>query len=140
MKQTNQMKQKFIMFSLFTVFTAVIALTGCSKNDSVIGPNGSSQVSFQISQQSGQFGGVQFLFKPSVDTKISRIISKFSAQQFADTISFGNQNYVYSKDTVYIVSEYTGIQNGQQWNFDFTGSIPNQNNSNYTVTANYTAQ
>lgn len=135
------MKQKLIMFCLLGVFTLTLALSGCSKNDSVLGPNGfNSAVSFQITQQDGQFGGVQFLFKPSVDTRLSRIVSRYAAEQFADTISYGNQNYVYSKDTVYIINEYVGIQNGQQWNFDFTGSISNQNNSNYTVTANYTAQ
>jgi hypothetical protein len=116
-----------------------IIIGGCSKNGSVTGPNGNNnQVSFQISQQGGNNGGVQFLFKPAADVKISRIISKLPAEQFADTISYTNTNYVYSKDTTYVINEYTGIQAGQQWNFNFTGL--GSNNSNYYVSVNYTAQ
>jgi hypothetical protein len=71
------------------------------------------------------------------DVKVSQVICRFEAQQFADTINFPNPNYVYSKDTVYIISEYTGIENGQLWRFSFAGSV---NNSNYNTTINYTAQ
>jgi hypothetical protein len=125
--------------SVLLVLLALAALAGC-KNDSVLGPNGNNQVSFQISQQNGQNGGVEFIFQPSVDTKISRVISKLPAQQFADTINAPNPNYLYSKDSLYFINEYIGVQNGQQWNFDFTGTVPGMNNSNYTVTANYTVQ
>ena len=117
------------------ITAAVIA--GCSKNDSVLGPNG-NQVSFTITQQNGPNNGVEFLFNPSVDTKISRIVSRYAALQFADTISFANTNYTYSKDSVYLINEYVGVVNGQQWNFDFSGSTTGQNNSNYNVTTNYT--
>jgi hypothetical protein len=135
MKITKLLSLSSILLIMFAVISA-----GCNKNDSVLGPNGlnNSGVSFSISQQSGNFGGVQFLFKPGQDVKISRIISSLDAQHFADTNSFTNTNYVYSKDTTYIVSEYTGVENGQQWKFTFTGSAV-QNNSNYTVTTNYTA-
>jgi hypothetical protein len=136
----EKMKQRLIKFSAASLLAAVFIITGCSKNDNFLGPNGLNQVSFSISQQTGQFGGIQFLFRSSADTKLSRIISKLDAQQFADTLSYGNPNYVYSKDTTYIINEYTGIQPGQQWKFDFTGSMPNQNNSNYTVSTNYTVQ
>jgi len=126
-------------FSMLFLFFAAAFLTGCSKSDNVLGPQ-NNQVSFQISQQAGFYGGTEFLFKPSVNIKISRIVSKYTAQQFADTLNLGNVNYIYSKDTTYIINEYTGVQAGQQWNFDFTGSVPNQNNSNYSVSANYTVQ
>lgn len=118
---------------------AYLLIAGC-KSDSVLGPNMNSQVSFQISQQNGINGGVQFLFKPSQNINVSRIISKYNTQQFTDTLSFSNTSYVYSKDTTYIINEYVGTQTGQQWNFDFTGSIPGQQNSNYYVTSNYTVQ
>jgi hypothetical protein len=110
----------------------------CNKTDNVIGPQ--NQVSFQISQRPGFIGGTQFLFKPSVDVKISQIISRYQAQQFADTLNYTNTNYVYSKDTTYIINEYNGVQAGQSWQFSMKGSLPNQNNSGYTITSNYTAQ
>ena len=136
MKTKTKLKNLIILGLLVSAFMA-----GCNKNDSVTGPNNlNNQVSFQISQQNGQNGGVEFLFQPSVNVKISRVISKYPAQQFADTISNVNANYVYSKDTIYLINEYTGVQNGQQWNFDFTGSVQSQNNSNYNVTSNYTVQ
>ena len=131
--------QKIFKLPLVVAVLAAAIITGCSKNDGVIGPNfNSSQVSFQISKQVGNFGGTQFLFRPSVDAKISTIICKLEAQQFADTISFANTNYVYSKDTTYIIGEYTGIEIGQQWKMNFTGALPSQNNSSYNVTSNYT--
>lgn len=134
MKNSNKFKLPIIFIILAVALTA-----GCNKNDNVLGPL-NSQVSFQISQQYGLNGGVEFLFKPSEDTKISRIISIYPAQQFADTLSSGNVNYVYSKDTVYIINEYSGVQTGQQWNFNFTGTTPGQNSSGYNVTSNYTVQ
>ncbi len=132
--------KSYIKFSL--ILTLLIAVvSGCNKKSNLMGPNNpNGQVSFQISQQAGYYGGTEFLFKPSVDIKLSRIISKYQPQQFADTINFANINYVYSKDTTYIISEYVGVQQGQQWNFNFTGSLPVQTNSNYNVNVNYTVQ
>lgn len=136
MKATKQIKSTVIFIILAMLFAA-----GCNKNDSVLGPNGlNNQVSFQISQQAGLNGGTEFLFQPSVNVKISQVISKYPAQQFVDTLGNANPNYVYSKDSVYSVNEYTGVQNGQQWNFNFSGTVPSQNNSSYNVTSNYTVQ
>ncbi len=117
-----------------------LIITGCSKIDSVTGSNLNQQVSFQVSQRITQTGSTQFLFRPGVDVNISRIISRYSPEQFADTLSFTNTAYVYSKDTTYIINNYVGVQNGQQWNFDFTGTVPGHPNSNYSVTSNYTVQ
>ncbi|HEY3250878.1 MAG TPA: hypothetical protein VGK25_07140 [Ignavibacteria bacterium] len=125
----------FILAS--TLLVALIA--GCNKTDSVLGPNGlNNQASFTISQQNGVNGGVDFMFKPSVDTRILLVVSRLPEQQFADTNVNVNTNYVFSKDTSYKINEYIGVANGQQWKFDFTGSLPNQS-SNYTITTNYTA-
>lgn len=131
---------KLFKFTAVIILLMVVSL-GCNKNDSVLGPNGlNNQVSFTMAQQNGANGGVEFLFQPSVDVKISKMVSILPSQNFTDTIINNNSNYVFSKDTLYIVGEYTGVVNGQQWKFDFTGSIPGQNNSNYNVTANYTVQ
>lgn len=133
----NKSKQFKLILAVLTCLVVVAA--GCSKNSSLTSPiiNG-SQVTFSISQQAGNQGGTQFLFKPSADIKISRIVSSLAAQNFADTITYANTNYVYSKDTTYVINEFTGIQAGQQWAFSFTGN--GQNNTPYSVSVNYTAQ
>lgn len=133
MKTTN-FKKGLVMLILLTV----VWITGCNKHDSLTGPNQNFKVSFQISQQE-QNGATEFLFKPSADAKISRIVCMYPAQQFTDTLNFTNTNYVYSKDTTYIINEYINVQAGQQWNFDFSGTS-NTGNSNYNVTSNYTVQ
>ena len=131
--------KKLIKTLVLPLAILAIFAAGCSKNNSVLGPDGGNQqISFQISQQPGNLGGVQFLFRPAVNVKISKIVSSLPAQQFADTIRFNNTNIVYSKDTTYIVGEYTGVQNGQQWNFNFSGQ--GNTNANYSVNVNYTAQ
>ncbi|RPI18958.1 MAG: hypothetical protein EHM58_03625 [Ignavibacteriae bacterium] len=134
------MKTKILMKGLVVLAILLTSITGCKKNDSLMGPDQNMQVSFQISQQQGINGGVQFLFKPSSDTKISRIVSKFPAEQFADTMSYTNPNYIYSKDTTYIINEYTGVQQEQQWKFDFSGNTQSGTNSGYNVTTDYTVQ
>lgn len=131
---------QFFIISVIKVFLIAVLAAGCGKNDGVVGPNNlNNQVTFQISMQNGLNGGIEFLFKPAIDMKISRIISRLPAQNFTDTIS-SNSNYIYSKDTTYIINEYTGVENGQLWKFDFTGSIPGQNNSNFNTSADYTVQ
>ena len=132
---------KFLNLTSIVIILVAVILTGCSKNSNVIGPNNlNNQPSFQITQQAGLNGGTEFLFKPSFNVMISRIVSKYVAQQFADTINYTNVNYVYSKDTTYVINEYTGVENGQQWVFEFTGSLPGQNNSNYKISTNYRVQ
>jgi hypothetical protein len=79
------------------------------------------------------------MFKPSVDVNISRIVSIYQPENYTDTLT-SNPTTVYSKDQTYIIQEYTGVAQGQQWNFNFTGQIPGQNNANYNVTTNYTVQ
>lgn len=129
---------KILILIMFTVMM-LVAASGCNNNGSVLGPNQNSNVSFSISQQVTQTGSMQFMFKPGENIKISRLISKFPAEQFADTLTYGNPNYVYSKDTTYIINRYVNVYSGQQWIFDFTGTIPGSN-SQYNVAINYTVQ
>ena len=138
-KRKKKMKTKTNILIIIFFFAAAF-LAGCNKNDSVLGPNQNNQVSFQIAQQNGLNGGVEFLFQPSVDLKITRMITEFPAQQLADTNYNPNPDYIFSKDTLYMIGEYTGVVNGQKWNFNFTGYIPGQNNLSYDVTSNYTVQ
>jgi len=140
MKSKNMFRNNLFKAAALLTFLTALFIGGCSKNDSLTGPNQGFRVSFTISQLQGPTGGTEFLFKPSADAKISRIVNSLAAQQFADTINYGNPNYVYSKDTSYIIREYINVTAGQQWKFDFTGSGPTGNNSNYNVSSNYTAQ
>lgn len=117
----------------------LFAASGCNNTGSISGPDQNSNVSFTITQQLTQTGSMQFMFKPGIDIKISTLISKYPAEQFADTLSYGNPNYVYSKDTTYIINRYVNVYAGQQWVFEFKGTDPGSN-SQYSKTINYTVQ
>ena len=128
--------------SILLVLLALASFAGCSKNDNITGPNtfGPNQnagVNFEISQQNGANNGIEFLFTPSSDAKISRVVCRFPAQQFADTIASNDPNLVFSKGTTYIINEYINVTPGQKWQFEFSG---NSGNSQYNVTSNYTVQ
>ena len=100
------------------------------------GPTGGS-ITFQMSGQ-GNNTSYTFSFRPSVDTKLSKLIAAVPSLGFADTLTnTGNPNYVFSKDTTYALDPYSGVATGQQWTFTFTGNIVS-NNQAYTVTSNYT--
>jgi len=115
------------------------AASGCSNNGNVIGPNENSNVTFNITQEITQTGSMQFMFKPGTDIKISQITSKLPAEQFSDTLTYGNPNYLYSKDTTYIINRYVNVYAGQQWIFEFTGTVPGSN-TQYNKAINYTVQ
>lgn len=133
--KTKGIFKNSVLLALF----GLAAFAGCSKNDSILGSNQNSGVSFQISQRNGANNGIEFLFKPSADAKISSIVCRFPAEQFADTIAGNNPNHVFSKDTIYFINEYINVTPGQHWQFDFSGSSP-AGNSPYNVTSNYTVQ
>lgn len=115
---------------------------GCSDSGTGsggIGPGGgtgSGSITFQMSGQ-GDINSYTFGFKPSVDTKLSKLIASVPALGFSDTLTNNNANYVFSKDTTYALDPYQGVQTGQQWTFTFTGNIVS-NNQAYTVTSNFT--
>lgn len=117
---------------LFLFVLSVIYAIGCKSNTT--GPL-DSNVTFAMSSGAGTTGTI-FAFKPSVDVKLTRVIVSLPSQPFFDTLTDAG-TYVYSKDTVYNISEYTGVTTGQQWKFYFTGSTTS--NSAFTdATANYT--
>lgn len=132
---------KFLSLTLFMIYLIAVITAGCGKNSNLLGPNNlNNQPSFQINQQTELNGATIFLFKPSINVRISSIVSKYDVQHFADTIKYTNVNYVYSKDTIYVINGYTGVESGQKWIFEFTGSVPGQNNSNFMISTNYTVQ
>ncbi len=113
---------------------------GCSDDSAssggiVGGPTGGGSSTYTITGQ-GDPNSYTFGFKPSVDTKLTRLIASVPNLQFFDTLTNNNTNYVFSKDTTYALDPYTGVQPGQQWTFTFTGTIVSSN-SGYTVSTNY---
>lgn len=139
MKGMIKLHQGIIKIIIGGLLLTYLLITGCGNNSGVIGPNQNQNVSFSISQQVTQTGSMQFMFKPAENIKVSRLISKFPSEQFADTLTYGNPNYVYSKDTTYVINRYVNVSAGQQWIFDFTGTVP-ASNSQYNVAINYTVQ
>ncbi|MBX7041573.1 MAG: hypothetical protein K1X85_01620 [Ignavibacteria bacterium] len=116
---------------------------GCSNDSSTgsggIGPGGGTgggSITFQMTGQ-GDINSYTFGFKPSVDTKLTKLIAAVPNLQFFDTLTNQNTAYVFSKDTTYTLDPYQGVQTGQAWQFTFTGNIVS-NNQAYTVTSNFT--
>lgn len=121
-------------FPLLIAAYLLYSLAGCS-NNSVTGPS-AGNVTFSISQQTGQSGGIDFLGKPSVDVKLTKVISQLPSNNISDTAA-PPPTYVYSKDTFYIISNYSGVTTGQKWDFIFTGAT-NSGNTAFNVTSSYT--
>ena len=123
----------FKILSAVLLYASITYMVGCGSN-SVTNPLGGS-VTFTMSQQTGGTG-IQFLAKPSVDARITRVICNLNSAAFSDTIVSNVPNYLYSKDSFYVVGEFNGVLTGQQWSFIFTGT--DAANAAYTSTSNYT--
>jgi hypothetical protein len=129
------------LYLVLTVLLLTIAY-GCSSDSSTGsggiggGPTGGGAITFTITGQ-GDPNSYNFGFKPSVDTKLTKLIASVPSLQFFDTLTNNNTNYVFSKDTTYALDPYQGVQTGQQWTFTFTGTIVSSN-TGYTVSTNYT--
>ncbi|KXK47555.1 MAG: hypothetical protein UZ05_CHB002002212 [Chlorobi bacterium OLB5] len=132
------MKQGITKILFGGLMLTYLLITGCGNNGPTE-PLNNYNVTFQISQRINPSGSVQFIFKPSADAKISSVVSRYRAEQFTDSLVYGNPDYIYSKDSAYIINNYTGVTQGQQWQFEFTGKAPAANNT-YKVTTDYTVQ
>ncbi len=133
------------MKSLSIILTVLLLglAYGCSDSSTGTGgigggpTGGGGAITFQVTGQ-GNNTSYTFSFKPSVDTKLSKLVAGVPSLGFFDTLSnTGNPNYVFSKDTTYAIDPYSGVASGQQWVFTFTGNIVS-NNQAYTVTSNFT--
>lgn len=125
---------------LFIKIFFVILITyfsGCG--DSSTGPGGGltgGNITFGIQGQ-GDPNSYTFSFQPSVNAKLTGIIASLPAQNFFDTLVNNNVDYVFSKDTVYSLDPYIGVQQGQVWNFNFIGKYAS-NNSDFNVNSGFT--
>lgn len=93
-----------------------------------------SSVTIEINTQPGQEGSIEFLFKPNIDIKITKVDVQMG--DFTDELT-GENITVYAANNWYTLAAYNGVESGQQWSFTFNGTIAN-NNQNYNVTSNYT--
>lgn len=122
-------------------------ITGCSDDTSVTSPasgglgvggggTGGGSVTFTISSTTGQQGEVIFNATPSVSVKITKVTVSLPAQQFTDPLA-GDGTTVYNANQLVTLETYTGVSSGQQWTFQFEGSL-SSNNETFNVTSNYT--
>jgi len=95
---------------------------------------GTSLVAFEITSQLGQNNSVEFLFNPSADVKITKVDVEMGG---ATDVVNGDGTTIYSSTNWYVLAGYNDVASGQQWSFNFIGTIA-ANNQNYSVTANYT--
>jgi hypothetical protein len=127
------------MFPLLLV--AAVLFSGCSKKDSnpMIPSNPTPtpvNVTFTMHLESGTQGMI-FVASPNEDVKLTKVVLSFPAQQFVDEVTNPNPNTVFPKDSNIHLSEYTGIEGGQQWEITFTGFLAS-NNRAFTVKINWT--
>ena len=94
----------------------------------------SDNVTIEIGSQNGEQESVEFLFKPNVDIKITKVDVQMGGA--TDEVT-GDGTTVYAGNSWYTLAGYTGVESGQQWSFTFSGTIAS-NNQNYSVTSNYT--
>lgn len=124
------MKTIYISITLFFLVLAA----GCS-NDSTTGPIGGN-VTFAITGQ-GDPTSYTFGVQPSVDVRLSGVVVAIPSTGFVDTLVNSDPTYVFSKDMVYTLDPYVGVQQGQAWTFSFTGTTVT-NNSPFSTAINFT--
>lgn len=102
---------------------------------SIIHVSENQQIFFTISG-TGNSNDYTFHFRPSEDTRLSKVVASLPSQQFVDTLVNNNPNYIYHGDSTYNLQNYIGIQSGQAWKFQFTGNKI-INNEGFIVTSNF---
>jgi hypothetical protein len=131
-------------FILYLIPIIMIFISSCSDEagGTVTDPfgtgntGGTGSVTFSIGTTNGQQGGIIFTATPSVSVKITKVTLSLSAQNFSDVIT-GDGTTVFNANEAVGLEEYTGVESGQQWTFQFEGSTSSDNKS-FTVSSNYT--
>ncbi|SRR5690606_20371028 len=102
------------------------------------GGGGTGGVTFTVSLEQGNQGGVYFNFKPNQNVTATNMTLSLPAQNFTDNITNPNPNEVYTNAQGFSVGEYTGVATGQQWVFNIQGKIGSSTGTPYNVTINFT--
>ncbi|MCB0730211.1 MAG: hypothetical protein KDC52_08945 [Ignavibacteriae bacterium] len=97
---------------------------------------GTGNVTFTIGTTNGQQGGIVFTASPSVAVKITKVTLNLAAQNFTDVLT-GDGTTVYNANEAVGLEEYTGVESGQQWTFQFEGTTSADNKA-FNVTSNFT--
>ena len=97
---------------------------------------GAGNVAFTIGTQQSQQGGIIFTASPSVAVKITKVTISLSAQQFTDVLQ-GDGTTQFNANQAVELEEYTGVGSGQQWTFQFEGTLASDGQA-FNVTSNYT--
>ena len=136
--------------TLYLLPVLFLIITSCDDNSGVTNPNGggiggiggggggTGSVTFTIGTSQGDQGGIYFTAAPSAAVKITKVTVSLPAQQFTDVLQ-GDGTTVYNANEAVLLEEYVGVENGQQWTFQFEGSLAN-NNQTFNVKSNYTVR
>jgi hypothetical protein len=134
-KKENPMNRLFAVL----VAGAMLLSTGCKKDSSnpfvpPVTPPAAS-VTFTMHMESGTQGMI-FVASPSADVKVTKVIVRYPAGQFTDTVTNPNPDAVIQKNSNIQINEYTGINTHQQWVLVFYGSLA-ATGETFVVTVNW---
>jgi len=108
-----------------------------TKNNPVIpGGGNTSTVNIEIQSQQGQNGGTEFDGKPNIDIVITEVNVNETTTGFNDVIQ-GDGTTVFKKDEWVLINEYTGVQTGMKFKFNFIGKT-SPGGKEFNITADYT--
>lgn len=137
---------KRIIFYLLPVFLVLISSCSDDSGGTITDPFGSGglggggtgggSVTFTISTTTGQQGEVTFNATPSANVKITKVTVGLPAQQLSDEYT-DDGTIVYNANQIVPINTYTGVATGQQWTFQFEGTLASDNQT-FNVTSNYT--
>lgn len=138
--------KKLIIYFLPILF---LAITSCDDSAGITNPTGggiggigggggTGSVTFTIGTSQGEQGGIYFTAAPSVSVKITKVTVSLPAQQFTDVLQ-GDGATVYNANEAVLLQEYVGVENGQQWTFQFEGILAS-NNQTFSVNSNFTVR
>ncbi len=139
-------------FAIAILFISGFFLIGC-KSDTVTNPTGggvggiggggggTGNVTFTVSAvQGSQQGLISFSFIPSVNVTVTTILVSLPAQNFTFTETNPNPDEVFNPTEGFQITDYQGVEAGQQWTFNVKGKIGTSTGQAYDVTVNYTIQ
>ena len=138
---------KLLYFSIITILLS--SLVSCSDDSSggVTDPfgsgngqgSGTGNVTIAISFQSDQQGGGVFSGTPSVAVKLNKLTVSVPAQQYTESFQFDGTETAQANvaEAFLQYAAGSGIATGQQWTFQFEGTIAADGNA-FNITSNFT--
>lgn len=100
------------------------------------GGGGNGTVTFQIQSQLGQNGDTEIDFNPSVSITLTEVDVSVPAQNFNQNLQ-GDGQTVFQANSWNTLQNFTGVQTGMQFTFEFKGKT-SPGGQSFDVTTNYT--